>query len=100
MAFDAINGEPSPGSPLGFGRLVAYDYNSSNQTIKLMWVEPDGARHLFGSGSYSGSWNVTTTDGSDIQFAGSIANGGTITYPNGTGILIQAVNNRLLPTQV
>jgi RHS repeat-associated protein len=100
MAFDAINGEPSPGFSLGLGRLVSYDHNSSNNTIKLMWVEADGTRHLLGTGPYSGSWNVTATDGSDIDFGGSVTNGGDIRYPNGTSILVQPVNNRLLPTQI
>jgi hypothetical protein len=49
LVFDALNGEPSPGFSLGLGRLVSYDYNSGNQTIKLMWVEADGTRHLLGN---------------------------------------------------
>jgi hypothetical protein len=100
MAFNAITGEPSPGFSLGFGRLIGYDYNSTAQTRKFMWVEPDGTRHLLGTVAATGTITASTTDGSDLSFIGSYTNGGTITYPNGTHILVEAVNNRLLPTQI
>ncbi|MBI3651315.1 MAG: RHS repeat protein [Acidobacteria bacterium] len=97
MAFDAVNGEPSPGFTLGFGRIVAYQ---SGANYRLIWVEADGTRHYLGQGSYSTTQTYTTTDGSDISYTGNVAYGGTISYPNGTTLLIQVINNRLLPTQI
>ncbi len=91
---------PSPGFSLGFGRLVTYGYHYWDQTIKLMWVEPDGTRRYLGSGSVSGNWSVQTSDGSDISYNGNLTYGGTLRYPSGVAIGIQAVGNLLLPTLI
>jgi YD repeat-containing protein len=83
VAFDVLRGNPSPGFSVGVGELITYDYVQATQTVKVMWVEPDGTRHYLGSGPYSGNWDVTTTDGSDIRFAGNLNNYCAIYYPNG-----------------
>jgi hypothetical protein len=103
VAFDAITGWPAPGFSLGFGRMLFYDV--VGDTGKFLWVEPDGTRHYFGSGSYVGSGYALggpygTPDGSHLVYSGNARDGGTVTYSDGTIVTIAAVNNRLLPTAI
>lgn len=103
VAFDAVTGWPAPGFSLGFGRMLFYDV--VGDAGKFLWVEPDGTRHYFGTGSYVGSGYALggpyeTSDGSHLVYLGNARDGGTISYPDGTSVTIMAVNNRLLPTAI
>ncbi len=98
VAFDAITGWPAPGFSLGFGRIVAY--NVQGATCQYLLIGPDGTRHYLGSGYYSQTSSYQTNDGSHISFIGNASIGGTLTYTDGTTVLITPVNNRLLPTQI
>jgi RHS repeat-associated protein len=103
VAFDAVTGWPAPGFSLGFGRMLFYDV--VRDTGKFLWVEPDGTRHYFGTGSSVGSGYALggpyeTSDGNHLVYSGNARDGGTISYPDGTSVTITAVNNRLLPTTI
>ena len=80
-------------------------YDVAGDTGKFLWVEPDGTRHYFGTGSYVGSdyalgGPYETSDGSHLVYSGNARDGGTISYPDGTSVSITAVNNRLLPASI
>jgi hypothetical protein len=99
MTFDPIQGWPSPGFTLGFGRIAYYDWQS-DFTYAYMLIDPDGTRHSLGRGHQSNSNTLQTTDGTHITYVGSVLGGGTLYYQDGTKVTIGFVNNRLLPVQV
>jgi hypothetical protein len=96
--FDPIQGWPGPGFSLGFGRIVYYNILGTN--CSYMLIDPNGTRHLLGTGPTSTNSTLQTTDGSHITFVGNAANGGTLYSNDGTKVTIGKVNNRLLPTQI
>jgi RHS repeat-associated protein len=98
FVFDPIQGWPSPGFSLGFGRIV-YS-NNYDGNYRYMLIDPNGTRHDLGLGSALGSNTLQTTDGSHATYVGSAVNGGTLYYNDGTKVTIGKVNNRLLPTQI
>jgi hypothetical protein len=51
--FDPIQGWPSPGFSLGFGRIVIH--SPSGSTYRYMFVEANGTRHDLGVGSDTGA---------------------------------------------
>ena len=98
MVLDPVQGWPSQGFSLGFGRIIYYDPIGS--THKFMFIAPNGTRHYLGVGNDFGSNTLKTTDGSQITYVGNAADGGTLFYKDGTAVTISKVNNRLLPTMV
>lgn len=95
--FDPIQGWPSPGFSLGFGRIVIYSY--AGPGYQYMFIAPNGTRHSLGVGPDSGTATLQTTDGSHITYVGGPL-GGTVYYQDGTKLTIGLVNNRRLCTQV
>lgn len=99
MTFDPIQGWPSPGFTLGFGRIAYYDWQGDS-TYAFMVIDPDGTRHYLGRGHQSNTNTLQTTDGTHITYVGSVLGGGTLYYQDGTKVTIGFVNNRLLCTQI
>jgi RHS repeat-associated protein len=101
--FDPIQGWPSPGFSLGFGRIVIYngyyDPGLGDTVYTFMLVAANGTRHQLGTGTSMGTNALQTTDGSHITYAGN-ALGGTVYYQDGSKMTIGLVNNRRLPTQI
>ncbi len=103
FTFDPIQSWPSPGFSLGFGRIAYYDWQydpTYGGVFTLMWVEPNGARHLLGQGPQNTSATYQTTDGSHMTYVGSVLSGGILYYQDGSKVTIGLVNNRLLTTQI
>src|SRR5436853_642270 len=84
FVFDPIQGWPSPGFSLGFGRIV-YS-NNYDGNYRYMLIDPNGTRHDLGLASALGSNTLQTTDGSHITYAGNAVNGGTLNYNDGTKV--------------
>src|SRR5262249_42667966 len=87
----------------GFGRIAYYDWQYDpvhTGGYMLMLIDPDGTRHQMGGVWQSDTATTTTTDGTRITYVGSVLNGGTLYYPNGTRVTINFINNRMLPTQI
>ena len=96
--FDPIQGWPGPGFSLGFGRIVYYNVVENNCTYML--IDPNGTRHVLGTGPALSNSTLHATDGTHITFIGNAVNGGTLYSNDGTTATIGKVNNRLLPTQI
>ena len=74
--FDPIQGWPGPGISLGFGRIVYYNFDGTNYTYML--IDPNGTRHLLGTGPALTNSTLQTTDGTHITFVGNAVNGGIL----------------------
>jgi RHS repeat-associated protein len=97
VTYNAVNGFPFAGFSLGFGRIFTY---GSGASTKYIWIAPDGTRHYLGTGSDTTNTTYQTTDGTHITFVGSLTNGGSLYYNDGTKVTITLTNNRLLPTRI
>jgi RHS repeat-associated protein len=97
VTFSALGGWPFAGFSVGFGRILKYG-PSANTTLVL--IDPDGTRHLLGSGDAYTSGTYQTTDGTHITYVGSATYGGTLYYNDGTQVTISVDNNRLLATRI
>jgi len=102
VTFSAVGGFPFAGFSIGFGRILTYGPTASTTYVL---IQPDGTRHLLGTGNAGVNTTYTTSDGSHITFVSSTAwgtttIGGTLYYNDGTQVSVSLFNNRLLCTQV
>jgi RHS repeat-associated protein len=102
VTFSAAGGFPFAGFSIGFGRILTYGPTASTTYVL---IQPDGTRHLLGTGNAGVNTTYTTSDGSHITFVSSTAwgtttIGGTLYYNDGTQVSVSLFNNRLLAEQI